>query len=48
MAAARLTDRFGTGKPERSCVFMHFFLSFMKELQKELQGRQAPPQSMGS
>jgi hypothetical protein len=44
-AAARSHDlyfTFGTGKPERSCVFMHFFLSFMKDLQKELQSRRAP------
>lgn len=41
-AAAKSHDlyfTFGTGKPERSCVFMHFFLSFMKDLQQELQRR---------
>ena len=27
---------FGTGRPERSCVFMGFFLDFMKDLQAEL------------
>lgn len=25
---------FGTGVPERSCAFKHFFESFMKDLQK--------------
>jgi hypothetical protein len=30
---------FGTGKPERACVFMPFFLAFMKDLQAELQRR---------
>jgi hypothetical protein len=27
---------FGTGKSERACVFMGFFLDFMRELQTEL------------
>lgn len=30
---------FGTGSPERSCVFMNFFLQFMKDLQAELRRR---------
>jgi hypothetical protein len=30
---------FGTGKPERACVFMPFFLSFMKDVQQELRRR---------
>src|SRR5262249_45570449 len=34
---------FGTGRPERSCVFMGFFLEFMKDLQAELgRSRGAP------
>jgi hypothetical protein len=32
---------FGTGKPERSCVFMHLFLQFMAELQAELKVRRS-------
>jgi hypothetical protein len=47
-AAAQIGDlfyTFGTGKPERSCVFMGFFLDFMKELQVELGKRRgsSPP-----
>jgi hypothetical protein len=41
-AAAKSHDlyfTFGTGKPERSCVFMSFFLSFMQDLQQELRSR---------
>jgi hypothetical protein len=41
-AAAKSHDlyfTFGTGKPERSCVFMNFFLNFMKDLQQELKKR---------
>lgn len=34
---------FGTGKSERSCVFMHFFLSFMRDLQQELKSRGTQP-----
>jgi hypothetical protein len=34
---------FGTGKPERACVFMPFFIAFMKELQAELQRRRCLP-----
>ena len=29
---------FGTGKPERACVFMPFFLAFMKDLQPSYSG----------
>lgn len=41
-AATKTSDllfTFGTGKQERSCVFMDFFLAFMKDLQQELQQR---------
>lgn len=49
-AAAKTHDiyfTFGTGSPERSCVFKDFFLSYMKDLQKELWkvAPQGPPQS---
>jgi hypothetical protein len=49
-AAARSHDlyfTFGTGKPERSCVFMRMFLEFMKELQAELRTRQARTNGAG-
>jgi hypothetical protein len=46
-AAARTHEvlfTFGTGRPERACVFMDFFLSFMKDLQKTLrQSRSVAP-----
>lgn len=32
---------FGTGRPERACVFMDFFLAFMKDLQQELRQKKA-------
>jgi hypothetical protein len=38
-AAARTNDllfTFGTGRPARACVFMDFFLGFMRDLQKTL------------
>ncbi len=38
-AAAKTKDidfTFGTGSPERTCVFKDFFLAFMNDLQKEL------------
>ena len=49
-AAAKTHDinfTFGTGRSERSCVFKEFFLSYMKDLQKELWqvAPQGPPQS---
>src|SRR5262249_27388757 len=40
-AAAKTHDllfTFGTGRSERACVFMGFFLDFMGDLQKELKG----------
>jgi hypothetical protein len=43
-ASGDLFYTFGTGRPERSCVFMGFFLDFMKDLQSELgRRRTAPP-----
>jgi hypothetical protein len=46
-AAARTNEvlfTFGTGRPERACVFTDFFLSFMKDLQKTLrQSRSVAP-----
>ena len=49
-AAAKTHDinfTFGTGSPERACVFKEFFLSYMSDLQKELWkvAPQGPPQS---
>jgi hypothetical protein len=38
-ASHDLLFTFGTGKPERACVFMNFFLSFMRDLQVELRRR---------
>jgi hypothetical protein len=49
-AAAQTGDlfyTFGTGKPERSCVFMGFFLDFMKELQAELGKRRSQSSAPG-
>ena len=43
-AAAKTKDllfTFGTGRPERACVFMDFFLAFMQDLQRTL--REAQP-----
>jgi hypothetical protein len=43
-AAAKTGDlffTFGTGRPERACVFMNFFRQFMTELQAELRIRKA-------
>src|SRR5262249_34682905 len=37
-----LSYTFGTGRPERACVFMGFFLDFMKDLQAELGRRRGP------
>ena len=44
-ATGDLHYTFGTGKPERSCVFMGFFLDFTRDLQAELnqRGAAAPP-----
>lgn len=44
-AAARTGDlrfTFGTGSPERACVFEGFFLSFMRDLQSTLRTRREP------
>ena len=41
-ASGDLLYTFGTGKPERSCVFMEFFLEFMRDLQAELNQRARP------
>jgi hypothetical protein len=38
-ATHELLFTFGTGRPERSCVFMGFFVDFMTDLQRELQSR---------
>jgi hypothetical protein len=38
---------FGTGRPERACVFMPFFLAFMSDLQKELKDARAQALSSG-
>jgi hypothetical protein len=49
-AATRTHDllfTFGTGRPERACVFMSFFLAFMRDLQKELQPARAPEAGPG-
>jgi len=43
-AAARTNDllfTFGTGRPERACIFMDFFLRFMRDLQKRLRAGQS-------
>jgi hypothetical protein len=45
-ASGDLFYTFGTGRPERACVFMGFFLDFMKDLQAELgrrRGRSTAP-----
>src|SRR5262249_14034039 len=50
-AATRTHDllfTFGTGRPERACVFMSFFLAFMRDLQKELQAAGAHAQAPAS
>jgi hypothetical protein len=49
-AAARSHDlyfTFGTGKQERSCVFMHLFLEFVKDLQTELRKRRSQTKGTG-
>jgi hypothetical protein len=43
-AAAKTHDllfTFGTGRPERACIFMDFFLRFMRDLQKRLRAGQS-------
>ena len=47
-AAAKTNDilfTFGTGIPERACIFKEFFLGFMRDLQREL--REASTQTPG-
>ena len=47
-AAARtgnLYFTFGTGSPDRACVFKDFFLAFMKDLQRELRREESPRSS---
>src|SRR5262249_55026598 len=50
-AAAQTHDllfTFGTGRSERACVFMRFFLEFMTDLQRELRGRMTFDRGLGS
>jgi hypothetical protein len=50
-AAAKTLDllfTFGTGRSERSCVFMDFFMRFMGDLQKELLQKRASGRGPGA
>lgn len=50
-AAAQTHDllfTFGTGRPERACVFQSFFLEFMSELQRELRSAGPSGQEPGA
>jgi hypothetical protein len=47
-ASGDLFYTFGTGRPERACVFMGFFLDFMQDLQGELNQRRGRPTRRGT